>query len=102
MIIETSEEWDIICFEEPENYIHMRLLEFLADLMKNSGKQVILATHSPYFVDWCDPEDLIIIEKENGGTKARRIKNPKKLKESLIEYGMTLGESYHSDELKND
>ena len=92
----------IICFEEPENYTHMRLLEFLVDLMKNSDAQVILSTHSPYFVDWCDPEDLAIIEKENGETNARRIKNPKKLKESLIEYGMTLGESYHSDELKND
>ncbi|ODS37285.1 MAG: hypothetical protein A7316_01835 [Candidatus Altiarchaeales archaeon WOR_SM1_86-2] len=101
-IMETAKKDAVICFEEPENYIHVRLLEFLIDLMKNSDKQIILATHSPYFVDWCDPEDMVIVEKENGETKARRVKNPKKLNESLIECGMTLGESYHSDELKND
>jgi hypothetical protein len=101
-ILETIKENAIICFEEPENYIHMRLLEFLVDLMKNSDKQIILVTHSPYFIDWCNPEDLIIIEKDSGETKARRIKDSEEMKESLIESGLSLGESYYSDELKNE
>ncbi len=101
-ILETTKENAVICFEEPENYIYMRLLEFLVDLMKNSDKQIILTTHSPYFIDWCTPEDLILIEKKNGKTSARKIKNPEKMKESLIESGLTLSESYHSDELKNE
>ena len=101
-ILETIKENAIICFEEPENYIHMRLLEFLVDLMKNSDKQIILVTHSPYFIDWCNPEDLIIVEKDSGETKARRIKDSEEMKESLIESGLSLGESYYSDELKNE
>ena len=100
-IIETIKENTIVCFEEPENYIHMRLLEFLVDLMKNSGSQVILATHSPYFIDRCEPDELIIIEKENGKTTARKI-DPERIKKEIGEYGGTLGEMYYSDEFKKE
>ncbi|ODS36436.1 hypothetical protein BEH94_01335 [Candidatus Altiarchaeales archaeon WOR_SM1_SCG] len=91
----------LFCFEEPENYIHMRLLEFLVDLMKNSDSQIILATHSPYFIDRCEPDELIIIEKENGKTTARKI-DPERIKKEIVGYGGTLGEIYYSDEFKND
>jgi len=101
-IIETSDKHDIICFEEPENYIHARILEFILDLMKKSGAQIIVTTHSLSFIDLCNPEDIIIVEKEKGETKAKRIKNPEKLKEKLNEIGITLGEIYYSNELKNE
>jgi len=100
-IIETSDKHSIICFEEPENYIHPRILEFIVDLMKKSDAQIIVTTHSLSFIDLCNPEDIIIVEKEKGETKAKRIKNPEKLKEKLNEIGITLGESYYSNELKN-
>jgi len=100
--IQLAKENITLCFEEPEDYIHARLLEFLVDLMRNSDKQIILVTHSPYFIDWCNPEDLIIVERESGETKARRIKDSEEMKESLIESGLSLGESYYSDELKNE
>ncbi|PKP58571.1 MAG: hypothetical protein CVT89_02650 [Candidatus Altiarchaeales archaeon HGW-Altiarchaeales-2] len=101
-IIETSKKQSIICFEEPEKYIHARLLEFIVDLMKNTDAQIIVTTHSLSFIDLCDPEDIIIVEKEKGETKAKRINDPKKLREELDEIGITLGESYFSDELKNE
>lgn len=100
-IIETADKYNIICFEEPENYIHVRILEFIVDLMKKSDAQIIVTTHSLSFIDLCNPEDIIIVEKEKGETKAKRIKNPEKLKEKLDEIGITLGESYFSGELKN-
>ncbi len=85
-----------LCFEEPENHIHMRLLEFIFELLKKSEKQIIISTHSPYFIDYCDPEDLIIVEKEKGETKTRKIKNIEKLTEFLDKSGMSLGEAYYS------
>ncbi|OQX19564.1 MAG: hypothetical protein BWK75_05515 [Candidatus Altiarchaeales archaeon A3] len=85
-----------ICFEEPENHIHMQLLEFIFELLKKSEKQIIISTHSPYFIDYCDSEDIIIVEKEKGETKTRRIKNIEKLTEFLDKSGMSLGEAYYS------
>ncbi len=101
-IIETANEHDIICFEEPENYIHARMLEFIIDLMKRSNAQIIVTTHSLSFIDLCDPEDIIIVEKEKGETKARRIENREEFKKILEENGLTLGELYFSSELKNE
>ncbi len=91
----------LFCFEEPENDIHSRLLEFLVDLMKNSDAQIILSTHSPYFMDRCEPDELIIIEKENGRTIARRI-GSEEIKKEMPDYGGTLGGIYYSDEFKKE
>ncbi|OQX22411.1 MAG: hypothetical protein BWK75_00830, partial [Candidatus Altiarchaeales archaeon A3] len=101
-IIEISEKSDIICFEEPENFIHARLLEFLIDLFKESDAQIILTTHSLPLIDLCSPEDIIIVEKEKGKTKARRIQNREEFKKFLDENGLTLGEVYYSSELKDE
>lgn len=101
-IIETADKHSIICFEEPENYIHARALEFVVDLMKRSNAQIIVTTHSLSFIDLCEPDDIIIVEKEKGETKARRIENKDKFKEFLNENGLTLGEVYYSSELKNE
>ncbi len=101
-IIETSEKPDIICFEEPENFIHARLLEFLVDLFRRSDAQIILTTHSLQLINLCEPEDMIMVEKENGGTKARRIENREEFKKFLDENELTLGELYYSSELQNE
>jgi len=60
-----SIEPKLICFEEPENFIHPRLLELLVEILKKSDKQIILSTHSPCLVDWVEPEDVIIVEKKS-------------------------------------
>ncbi|MDI6730559.1 MAG: AAA family ATPase, partial [Candidatus Altarchaeum sp.] len=101
-IIETADKHNIICFEEPENYIHARILEFIVDLMKKSNAQIIVTTHSLSFIDLCNPEDIIIVEKEKGETKARKIENREELKKFLEENELTLGELYYSSELKNE
>jgi len=89
---------DLICFEEPENFVHPKLLRLLAEILKKSDKQIILSTHSPYFLDQLEPEDLIIVEKEDGKTKLRKIEEEKEKKElkTLLEEGIPLGEAYYS------
>lgn len=89
---------DLVCFEEPENFVHPQLLGLLAEILKKSDKQVILATHSPYFLDHLEPEDLIIVEKEAGKTKLRKVEAEKQKREikALLEEGTPLGEAYYS------
>jgi len=43
-------------------------------------------------IDMFDPEDIILFYKEKGETKAERIKSPEKLKDELIEKGVSLSE----------
>jgi len=92
---------DLICFEEPENFVHPYLLRLLAEILKKSDKQVILSTHSPYFMDLVEPEDLIIVEKEEGKTNVRRIEEEEEKKriKDLLEDGIPLGEAYYSGAL---
>jgi predicted ATPase len=86
----------LICFEEPENYVHPRLLELTVDILKStSGKTQVLAnTHSPYLVDFLEPSDLFIVEKVNGETQIKRAEDKKGIKEALKTLG--LGEMWYS------
>ncbi len=90
-----SEEANVVCFEEPENFIHPRLFELLVEVLKKSDKQILLSTHSPYLVDWVEPEDVIIVEKKDNETVTSRIKDGDKLKERLAELGLALGEYWY-------
>ena len=95
---------ELVCFEEPENFVHPYLLRLLVEVLKKSGKQVILSTHSPYFLDFVEPEDLIIVEKKRGETKVRRIEDEeeKKRVRKLLEDGIPLGEVYYSGALSGE
>jgi len=86
----------LICFEEPENYVHPRLLELMVDLLKGASQktQVLINTHSPYLVDFLDPGDLFIVEKVNGETQVKRAEDKKGIIEALKTLG--LGEMWYS------
>ena len=89
----------LVCFEEPENYVHPRLLELIVDLLKSSSEttQLLVSTHSPYLVDFLKPQDLIIVEKKGGRTQIKRIEDKKGIKEALKTLG--LGELWYSGSL---
>lgn len=91
-----SNEPKLICFEEPENFIHPRLFELLVEILKKSDKQIILSTHSPYLVDWVEPKDAIVVEKEKNETILTRIENAEELKKHLEEIGVSFGEYWYS------
>ena len=75
-LVALSEVFDdsaVICMEEPENGIHPAKLDAMNRLLHdiavdaeervdfdNPLRQVIVATHSPYFVQLQDPEDLTL------------------------------------------
>ncbi len=90
----------LICFEEPENCVHPKLLQLLVDLMKeaSSRTQMLITTHSPFLVNWLDPEDLVIVEKQYGQTKCKKAPSKRSLKEILKD--IDLGDLWVSGGLK--
>ena len=82
VLAEVSDEPAVLCMEEPENGIHpgnlpaMNLLlhDIAVDADEPAGidnplRQVIVATHSPYFVQLQDKNDLVLAK--NARTAAR-------------------------------
>jgi predicted ATPase len=89
----------LVCFEEPENFIHPYSLELLAHVLKKAStrSQMLLTTHSPYLLNFLEPEDIIIVEKHEGATQASRPKDPGAIKEALKTLG--LGEMWYAGSL---
>jgi len=89
----------LICFEEPENFIHPHSLELLAHVLKKAStrSQILLTTHSPYLLNFLEAEDIIIVEKHEGATEASRPKEAGAIKEALKTLG--LGEMWYAGTL---
>lgn len=65
----------LVCFEESENFVHPHIIEHLIDIMKKSPAQIIISTHSPTFLNYVEPEDIIIVSKVEGRTNCQRLKD---------------------------
>jgi predicted ATPase len=68
-----------LCIEEPENglnpYVVKELVNFFREQCKEKGHYIWLNTHSQTLVNQLQPEEIIIINKENGITVPRQIKD---------------------------
>lgn len=65
----------LIGVEEPENFLHPRLLYGLAEEMRQAAddSQLLVTTHSPYFVDALRPDELwVLYRKDDGYAQAVR------------------------------
>lgn len=78
--------------DEVENSLHLRYIEKLVDVMRYSRAQFIVTTHSPLVIDFVDPSEIVVLEKEKGETKVKRIDEPGKLREELVRSGLLLSE----------
>lgn len=64
----------LVGVEEPENHLHPRLLPELAEECRNASArtQLMVTTHSPFFVNGLEPEELwVFFRDEKGYTQAR-------------------------------
>ena len=103
----------VIRLEEPENGIHPRQLERVAGYLKRltdpsrggTAAQIVVATHSPYFLDFVPPESVIVFgRRENGDTVTAPILDLPGVKERIAS-GFSLGEMWFNvgeDELLQD
>jgi predicted ATPase len=83
----------LIGIEEPENQLHPRLLLGLAEECRKSAAadQLMITTHSPYFVNGIRPKELwVLYRDQNGFTKAQNASTMKGIEE-FIQEGAMLG-----------
>ena len=65
-----------IGIEEPENFLHPRLLPELAEECRAASErtQLLVTTHSPFFLDALSPEEVQVLWRaETGHTQVRRV-----------------------------
>ena len=58
----------ITCIDEPEVSLHPELLKLLAGLLQDASMrgQYIVATHSAELIRWLKPEEILVMDKEEG------------------------------------
>jgi predicted ATPase len=78
-----------IVIDEPELGLHPFALEMLASLIKlaASRTQVIVSTQSPLLLNKFTPEDVIVVDREKGASRLRRL-DPGSLAAWLDEYAL--------------
>ena len=79
--------------EEPENFLHPRLLYGLAEECREASvrTQLLGTTHSPFFIDALRLNEVRVLWRdENGHTRTRRIKDVPGVPE-FVEAGAQLG-----------
>lgn len=89
----------LVGIEEPENYLHPRLLPQLAEKCRSASAntQLIATTHSPFFVDSFKPEELwVLYRNEKGFTQAKRTADMQGVKQ-FMEHGALLGSLWMED-----
>ena len=88
----------VILLDEPELGLHPYAITLLASLIKQASveTQIILATQSPILLDHFDPDDVLVADRVNGGTRLSRLDSDQ-LTEWLKDYG--LGQLWEKNEL---
>jgi AAA domain, putative AbiEii toxin, Type IV TA system len=70
---------DVSCLlvEEPETAVHPGLLAKLLALFDaySLDRQIVVSTHSPEVVNWCSPQDVRLVVRENGVTRAHPLES---------------------------
>ena len=64
----------LICIDEPELGLHPDWIKLVAELLQDAAlrTQVIVATHAPHIVAKLEPDQLIVVEKDDGQTAMKQ------------------------------
>ncbi|MBX3747695.1 MAG: AAA family ATPase [Verrucomicrobiae bacterium] len=92
----------VLILDEPELGLHPYALDLLVDLLRDAsrrGVQVIVSTQSPAFLNRCDPEDIVTVDREGGASVFRRLEE-EPLAAWLEDY--TLGELWQKNVIGAD
>ncbi|GAB6147369.1 AAA family ATPase [Desulfocicer niacini] len=85
-----------IIIDEPELGLHPYAIEILAELISATSQktQVIISTQSPALVDYFEPNDIIVVNREKGASVFKRL-NEEELSTWLEDY--SLGELWRKN-----
>lgn len=78
-----------IIIDEPELGLHPYAVEILAELIEATSRrtQLIVSTQSPSLVDYFKPENIIVVNREKGGSTFNRL-NIEELSSWLKDYSL--------------
>lgn len=94
----------LIGVEEPENFLHPRLLPILAEECRRaSGRsQLLVTTHSPFFLNSLRPEEVrVLFRGADGYTRAERASDLRGIPQ-FIQHGAALGDLWMEGHLGGD
>jgi putative ATP-dependent endonuclease of OLD family len=81
----------LLAIEEPESHLHPLAQQWLARKLRElaaKGVQVIVTTHSPYFVDLAKPRTTVLVRKDGEGQGTSAIQHSaEELASALVELG---------------
>lgn len=92
-VLHAPEPPQFIGIEEPENFLHPRLLPQLAEECRAATKhsQLLVTTHSPFFLNAIRPEEVrVLYRDEQGHTQVRRASDIQGVPE-FVAAGASLG-----------
>jgi predicted ATPase len=93
----------LVCVDEPELGLHPRVLPVLAGLFRlfSQRSQVLIATHSPYFLSQFPLDEIAVMRKEDGQGKFKRPASSAALRREIKDLGAeALAQLFVSDELE--
>jgi predicted ATPase len=71
----SPEKPSLVCIEEPENGLYPRLIEAMLEALRMLSKstQVFLTTHSVTLLDRLRPEEVVLVHRDELGTRLQRL-----------------------------
>lgn len=96
---------EIFSIEEPENYLHPLMQSEIVSIMRSVTKKdnfILVSTHSETFLNYLEPEEIIVTSFKNGKTLAKRPKYTNALKREIQETGFGLGYYYLAGNLEDE
>ncbi len=83
-----------IGIEEPENFLHPRLLHDLAEDCRGAADstQIVVTTHSPFFLDALRPEEVRVLWRDESGYTQCHSLNQNEKVEAFMDAGAQLGD----------
>ena len=80
----------LICIDEPELGLHPEAIMTIADLIKIASEdaQIIISTQSTKLIDCFEPEDIVVVSRNDEGTSFNRL-DYMKYKDWLDEYSIS-------------
>ncbi len=102
LLMEDPEPARLLGIEEPENGLHHQLLIHLAQELKSfalrdKGPQVLVTTHSPYFVDALTPDEVWILDKARDGYSTLSLAADIPAIRDLFDEGIPMGSLWYSN-----
>ncbi|MCY4318649.1 MAG: AAA family ATPase [Alphaproteobacteria bacterium] len=94
VLLHDPEKPPFLGIEEPENFLHPRLLQGLAEECRAAAAttQVLVTTHSPFFLNALRPEEVRMLWRdEQGHTRCDRIAEDERIV-AFVEAGAQLGD----------